>query len=94
MSGTDLLPPRGRWVNGVDCSPARQIWRAKRLQELLDKLYSGVDSLGDRGRSVNYVSPEELQHLISNLENQMAMCETGHGLTGRRVFTVPYSKWD
>lgn len=93
MSGSAVLPPRN-WVNGVDCSPAAKIWRARKLQDLLDKLYSGVDSLGDRGRSVNYRDADELRAMINRLENQQAMCETGHGLHGRRVFTVPYGKWD
>jgi hypothetical protein len=94
MSGTDLLPGRGEWINGVNCSPAMKLWRANKLAELLDKLYSGVDSLGDRGRSVNYRDGDELQALINKLESQQAMCENGVGLGGRKIFTVPYSKWD
>jgi hypothetical protein len=67
------------------------------LGNLLTKMYGGVTSLSDRGRSVNYYSQDDLQQLINNLRNEMALCENSAGsarLRGpRRAFHVPYSKW-
>jgi hypothetical protein len=76
----------------LDCSDDAQDLRRELLKGLMLKLYSGVDSLSDRGRSVNYLGPDDLQQLIKNLGNEIAKCE-GSYQPASRVFTWDYNKW-
>lgn len=91
------LPPTGPG----DCSQPAQDWRRWMLGQLMMKMYTGVESLSDRGRSVNYASLGDLGTLIRSLQGQIALCDNvpgGVGTTGalgrgRRMFYAPYSKW-
>jgi hypothetical protein len=80
---------------GIDCSPAWQEHRRQMLKDLVEKRYSGVQSLTDRSRSVTYVSPEELNRLIRGLEDEIALCDgtLSRRAHGRRIFTPPLNKW-
>jgi hypothetical protein len=79
----------------IDCSPEAQADRWEKLKGLRDKLYSGVQSISDRSRSVSYYDGVSLRKLISALENEMALCSgcLNRRMTARRIFTVPYDKW-
>jgi hypothetical protein len=99
MSGADT-PVRARPTpsasGSLDCSEEAQRWRKLALARLLEKMYSGVESLGDRGRSVNYHSLDDLQRLVNNLRQEIALCDNTPGADtgGRRIFTIPYNKWN
>lgn len=92
MSGFAPRPIRTR--PSLDCSAPVQAWRKRRLMELMDKYYSGVESVGDRGRSVNYRDADDLQGLMNKLSDQIALCDNVPLYSRPRIFAVPYDKWD
>jgi hypothetical protein len=76
----------------LDCSPAEQDKRRQMLEELRGKKFSGVASISDRSRSVNYHDPVQLTKLIRALETEMALCD-GTYRRGRRIWSPAYVKW-
>lgn len=76
----------------LDCSLDAQNDRRDFLRALKQKLYSGVESLGDRGRTVKYVSQSDLKEAIDGLEKEIAFCD-GTLRVGTRIRYAPYSKW-
>jgi hypothetical protein len=86
-SQNDCLP--------LDCSPEAQEDRRKWLKDLLGKVYSGVQSISDRSRSVTYHDGRSMWQLINALRNEIAQCSgcTGRRAYARRIFHVPYNKW-
>jgi hypothetical protein len=77
----------------IDCSIQAQDDRRRMLKELLEKRYSGVSSISDRSRSVNYQSPGDLARLIKSLQQEIDYCETGQIARPRRFVHLPYNKW-
>lgn len=79
----------------IDCSPEAQDQRRDLLKGLYDKLYSGVQSVSDRSRSVSYHDSTTLRKLINALTQEMQLC--GGCLTrrnsARRLFYQAYDKW-
>lgn len=76
----------------IDCSDDAQDQRRQLLKDLMAKRFSGVDSLSDRGRSVNYVDGKEMDDLIKRLGNAIAMCEGSYRAPTQVIF-IPYDKW-
>ena len=76
---------------GVDCSPEGQALRLQRINDLEGKITSGVKSVVDRGRSVEYQSPEEMQKLLQHLRDEQAACALGTG--HRRPIACGTSIW-
>lgn len=79
----------------IDCSPLAQDERWKQLRELMGKLYSGVQSVSDRSRSVTYHDSNTLRKLINGLQQEIALCAgcSGRRSMARRIFYVPYDRW-
>lgn len=71
-------------VPGLDCSDAAQDARRRQLEALLAKICSGVSSVGDRGRSVQYRGPDELWPLAQQLQKELISCELGYWWPGRK----------
>jgi hypothetical protein len=77
----------------LSCSPADQERRELKLKELEDRLYSGVSSVSDRSRSVNYQSPEELRRIIKGLRKDYDFCNGDYAGRGRRVMYSSVYPW-
>jgi hypothetical protein len=79
----------------IDCSPEAQEDRRKWLKDLYGKLYTGVQSISDRSRSVSYHSGNDLWKLINALQGEIALCAgcLNRRATARRIFHVAYNKW-
>jgi hypothetical protein len=76
----------------LDCSLEAQDQRRRLLKELIDKRYSGVQSVSDRSRSVSYQDPTTLNRLIRSLRDELAYCD-GTYQRPRRFVYLPYDKW-
>jgi hypothetical protein len=79
----------------LDCSPEAQEDRRKYLKDLLGKVYSGVQSISDRSRSVTYHDGNSLWRLINGLRDEIALCGgcASRRAVARRIFYQPYNKW-
>jgi hypothetical protein len=76
----------------VDCSPAARQERQDQIKALREKIYSGVQSISDRSRSVSYSTGKDLMALLAMLQAEEDVCD-GKPTGQRRVFYAPYSKW-
>jgi hypothetical protein len=75
------------------CTPADQERRKDKIRELEDRLYSGVSSVADRSRSVNYLSPDELRRILKGLRNDYDFCAGQYAGRGRRVAYSSVYPW-
>ena len=71
--------PRPRLLG---CGAGRHVVASSRT--LLAKIRSGVSSVGDRGRSVQYRGPDELWPLAQQLQKELIACELGYWWPGRK----------
>jgi len=69
----------------LDCSPEAQDARKRLLESLIVKQASGVSSIADRGRSVAYRSPADMQKTIDELKRDYVACATGVWLGKHRL---------
>jgi hypothetical protein len=76
----------------LDCSPPAQEARIKQLADLMAKAATGVSSVSDRGRSVSYRSPADMQMQIFRLRDEIAGCATGVWRGVRRLSYVDQVK--
>lgn len=74
----------------IDCTVAAQEERKARLKELRAKLYSGVQSVSDRSRSVGYHNDTALAASIARLEREADFCDGVR--PRRRLFHIPMVK--
>jgi hypothetical protein len=61
----------------LDCSPEAQDARKRALQSLAAKANSGVSSVADRGRSVSYRAPADMEQQLNRLKQEYVACATG-----------------
>jgi hypothetical protein len=74
----------------VDCSIEAQADRKARLEALRAKLFSGMQSVSDRSRSIGYFNDTALAALIARLEREQDVC---NGVSPRRrLYHVPMVK--
>jgi hypothetical protein len=79
----------------LDCSVQAQDKRREMLRDLIEKRYSGVQSVSDRSRSVTYQDPVMLNRLINALQREIDLCDgnlTRSTVVGR-VHFVPFNRW-
>jgi len=77
----------------LDCSPEAQAERKRRLAELWAKLFSGVRSVSDRGRSVTYGTDfAAMRPLLKRLQDEITACEVGHWPEENRIEVIDYVK--
>jgi hypothetical protein len=83
----------GCFPYGLDCSPEAQARRLAWIADLEGKINSGVKSVTDRGRNVEYRSSEEMQKALDHLREEQAACELGYWpLKASRVRYIPLIK--
>jgi hypothetical protein len=79
----------------LDCSIQAQDKRREMLQALVEKRYSGVQSVSDRSRSVTYHDPVSLAKAINQLQREIDYCDgtlSRRSILGR-IYHVPYNRW-
>ena len=69
---------------GIDCSDAAQDERRRQLAGLRGKIASGVSSVGDRGRSVQYRDAADLERAAQQIQKELISCELGYWWPGRK----------
>ena len=79
----------------LDCSVDMQDKRREMLRDLIEKRYSGVQSVSDRSRSVSYHDPVMLSRLINALQREIDACDgnLSRASVVGRVHFVPYNRW-
>ena len=90
------LPPGYVWTGYgyLDCSSAGNAMRLAQIAALRQQLFAGVDSVGDRGRSVSYRSNSDIVQQINALNAELCYCTTGAWprSAGLRSFTFDQVK--
>jgi hypothetical protein len=90
------LPPGFVWAGAgyIDCSPEAIARKLAQLDALRQQYYGGVQSVGDRGRSVTYQSMADLVAAINSLQGEISFCTTGAWprAGSMRSFVIPQVK--
>jgi hypothetical protein len=79
-------------IPGLDCSDAAQAARRQQLEALLAKIRSGVTSVGDRGRSVQYGAAANLWPIAQQLQKELLACELGYWPSRKRLAYIDHVK--
>ena len=94
--GIPGMPPGYVWTGYgyLDCSSVGNNLRLAQIAALRQQLFAGVDSVGDRGRSVSYRSNSDIVQQINALNAELCYCTTGAWprSAGLRSFTFDQVK--
>jgi hypothetical protein len=79
-------------IPGLDCSDAAQDVRRQQLADLRAKIASGVQAVGDRGRSVTYRNLQDLERAAQRLQQELDSCILGRWVGRKRLAYVDLVK--